>query len=119
MLLTITTRRSRPSIGTNCFDRSRQSSSIAWFALAAATIVWSMIPTGTPANSCSAFWQIRASRPRSISMPATVRSACPKPTSIAALLDSPPPTGSVLEISASIPTSGIPAASSSAATPLQ
>ncbi len=118
MLLTITTRRSAGSIGTNRLDRSRQSISMAVPARPLATIVWSMMPHGVSPYTCSAVWLSRASCWPSMSRPAMASNARPVPTSRAALLLRPPPMGSVLVSRASMPARPVsPAAISSAAMP--
>ena len=52
-----------------------------------------MTPQGTPAKSCSAFWQIRALSQGSSLVPVAASSKVAIATSSAALLDSPPPSG--------------------------
>jgi hypothetical protein len=64
-------------------------------------INWSMMPQGIPANSCSAFWQSSAFLTGSIWLPVAVSSSVAVQTSNAALLDKPPPSGTVEAITTS------------------
>ena len=69
--------------------RERQSRSSNWFSFASTEVNWSMMPQGTPANSCSARWQSNAFRTGSIARPRTASSNVAVATSRAALLESP------------------------------
>ncbi len=71
-----------------------------------------MIPTGTPANHARPAGTVGPGGRHRCDWPAMASSARPVPTSIAALLERPPPRGRVLLINESIPTSGIPARAS-------
>ena len=71
----------------------RQSSSMRWSARPITDANWSMMPHGTPANSCSAFWQSSAFSRGSIVVPVIASMSVAVATSIAALLERPPPNG--------------------------
>ena len=87
-------------------DQSRQSSSRAASASPNSAIVWSIPPVGAPATSLSARMQARTSEertPSSTAIPAS--SAAPRATehSMAAELDSPAPSGTLLSTVMSMP----------------
>jgi hypothetical protein len=56
---------------------------------------WSMMPHGTPANSCSAFLASNAFSTGSIFLPVAASIKVAVQTSSAALLLKPPPSGTV------------------------
>ena len=82
----------------------------AWPSTPAADASWSMIPDGTPLARCSARWQAWAS---SSEVPSNPRASATA-TSRAALDDSPPPIGSVVDTVPSKPRSGLTSATTPA-----
>ncbi len=74
-------------------SRDRQSIFTARPGLATTAMSWSMMPVGTPANSCSARWQSRALSLTSHIRPDAASTSVATATSSAALLDNPAPTG--------------------------
>ena len=76
-----------------------------------------MMPQGTPAYSCSARWQSLANSNGAIAWPVMAASNVAVATSKAALLDSPPPSGTVESITASNAGTHTPRAENPATTP--